>query len=216
MKRIKLVLILITFIMMFFTDKFAYASMADYTDEDAERDAQKMIEEHKENFDSTKSENNYLKELTVKGRNIIPNFDKQFLDYSVKIDDNVKEIDISAIPEDNRATVKGSGKVDISKTSECRIEVIAESGTTRTYFIKVVKENESDVSDDNMNKTELPDDEIDIGIVNKNYNIIKEGEEANEITTSKYKKSIIIGITSIMVLSALIFLIKSIIKISRY
>ena len=65
-KKLFITIYLMLFILCF-TNNYVYASMADYTDEDAEKDTQRMIQEHKENFDSTKSDNNYLKELTING-----------------------------------------------------------------------------------------------------------------------------------------------------
>ena len=124
-------------------NNIVYGSFADYTDEDAERDAQKMIEEHNHNFDSKKSENNYLSKLSVTGGILSPNFDRQTLDYSLKIENNINEIDIVAVADDKQAKVNGSGKIDISNTSECKVEVIADSGTVRTYNIKIIKDGEA-------------------------------------------------------------------------
>lgn len=211
MKELKVFYISLIFV-LFFTSNYVFASMADYTDEDAERNTQKMIQEHKENFDSTKSENNYLKQLIVNGGRISPDFDRQVIDYSVKIENNINEIEISAIPEDNRATVKGIGKINISNSSECRIDVIAESGTTRTYFLKVVKENESSENIDTKSNNELNENNSytdEIGIVNKNYNIIKENENAKEINNNNTKKFVLIGIGIGVLLCIFTFLIKS-------
>ncbi len=211
MKELKVFYISLIFV-LFFTSNYVFASMADYTDEDAERNTQKMIQEHKENFDSTKSENNYLKQLIVNGGRISPDFDRQVIDYSVKIENNINEIEISAIPEDNRATVKGIGKINISNSSECRIDVIAESGTTRTYFLKVVKENESSENIDTKSNNELNENNSytdEIEIVNKNYNIIKENENAKEINNNNTKKFVLIGIGIGVLLCIFTFLIKS-------
>lgn len=193
MKKLKLFLVSMLLIFVF-TNNYTYASFADYTDEDAEKDTQTMIEEHKENFDSTKSDNNYLKELKVNGWNISPNFDRQVVEYSVEVGNTINEIDIVSVPEDNKATVKGNGKIDIRSVSECRIEVVAESGTTRTYFIKINKQSENNKTENNENnentiKNEFNDNNVEI--VNSN-NIIEE----NAINYNKQKnnnKYIIIG-----------------------
>lgn len=200
----------IVLLTLIFTNNYTYASFADYTDEDAEIDTQKMIQEHENNFDSTKSENNYLKELTVKGFAISPNFDRQFTDYTVKVDANTKEIDIIAIPEDNKATVNGIGEIDISNTSECKIEVIAESGTTRTYFIKISKENETIGNSDETSKDAVINNEVnDIEIISKNYNTINENTTNN--LQNNNKKNILtgIGITGGIIILIIFIILKN-------
>ena len=57
----KSIISLIILVLIIFTNNNTYASMADYTDEDAKNETQRMIQEHKENFDSTKSDNNYFR-----------------------------------------------------------------------------------------------------------------------------------------------------------
>lgn len=209
MKNKKIILIIIFFILIF-TNNCTFASFADYTDEDAERDTQMLIEEHKKEFDSSKSDNNYLKDLTVVGGKISPNFDRQTIEYSVEVNNNINEIEITATTEDNKATIKGTGKVNIKDVSECKIEVQAESGTTRTYFVKIKKQNEDSNKDNNNNnnneinttKNELPENKIEI--VNENNNIIEEREKANIKHNNKY---IIIGIGIVALLIIVLLLI---------
>ena len=199
MKNKKFFLTILLFILIF-ANKCVFASYADYTEEDAERDKQQMIQEHQEQFDSTKSDNNYLKDLIITGGTISPNFDRQIIDYSVKIENNIKEINITANPEDNKATVSGTGKIDISSASECKIEVAAESGTTRTYYIKIIKTNEENHDEKSENVTDQSENKIsednseNIDIVNKNYNTIIENEKSNNIQNNNFKTYIFIGI----------------------
>ena len=176
--------------MIILINNCTYASMADFTDEDAEKITEKMIHDHEKEFDSNKSDNNYLKEIIVNGGEISPSFDRQIVEYSVKIDSKLTEIDITATPEDNRAKVNGTGKIDIINNSEFKIEVIAESGTTRTYFIKVVKSDEdnkeSASKEDNTVKNELLEDDLEnIEIINNN--LIEEDEASNEVKNNRIK-----------------------------
>ena len=209
MKKSKIILTIILFLFIF-TNNCTYASMADYTDEDAEKDTQRLIQEHKENFDSSKSDNNYLKELTVNGGTISPNFDRQVKDYSLKIDSNINEIDIIANPEDTRAKVKGDGKIDINNISECKIEVVSESGTTRTYFIKIIKANKEENANENIKKEDLNDiHEEDENIIISS-NIIKEENLVQELKDNKNINKYAIGlVTLILVLVCIVIIVKS-------
>ncbi len=209
-KKIVITIFLILFI-LFFTNNCAYASMADYTDEDAEKDTQQMIQEHKEHFDSTKSDNNYLKDLIITEGVISPNFDRQILEYTINIGTNIKEIEIKANPEDTKATVNGTGKVDISNVSECKIEVVAESGTIRTYFIKIIKQNEKQEDnitkeDNDDNRVLLENDTIKETIVDNNE--IVNNEISNNEKNNIIKKHIPIALGITIVVCILIFIIK--------
>lgn len=205
----------ITFYMLFilfFTNNCVYASMADYTDEDAEKDTQQMIQEHKEHFDSNKSDNCFLKELSVIGGSLSPNFDRQILEYSINIGTNIKEIEIKAIPEDNKATVNGAGKVDISNASECKIEVVAESGTFRTYFIKIVKQNDNQkkeniIQEDNNDNIGLLENDTNNVTIDNNNEILN-NELSNNEQNNSIKKHIPIAIGIAVALCILFFIIR--------
>ena len=159
MKFLKFFLVNILFILVI-ANYSVYASMADFTDEDAEKETQKMIQEYKENFDNNKSDNNFLKDLTVTGGVLSPNFDRQIIEYSLKLDNNISEIQITANVEDSEAKIEGTGKIDISNISEHKISVIAPSGTTRTYVIKIAKENDIKKENIDENKNESNENEI--------------------------------------------------------
>ena len=204
--------IFLMLLILLFTNKCAYASMADYTDEDAEKDTQQMIQEYKEHFDSNKSDNNYLKDLIITDGVISPNFDRQILEYTINVGTNIKEIEIKANPEDTKATVKGTGKVDISNTSECKIEVVAESGTTRTYHIKIIKQNDNQkeeniIQEDNNDNSILLENNINnIAIVDNNE--IVNNEISNNEQNNIIKKHIPIALGITIVVCILIFIIK--------
>lgn len=203
MKKLKIFLLVI-FCIMFLAQDCVYAGFADYTDEDAEKETQELIRQHEEEFDSTKSDNNYLKDLQITGGALSPNFDRQTLEYELKVEDKTNQINIIAIPEDPSAKVNGAGTVDILNVSECRIDVIAPSGTTRTYLIKTKKQNEETTEENTENQNDENDD----------YNIIKEtntniieanGENSNSKKNSTMKFLIIAG--GAIIISIIIFLI---------
>ena len=142
-KNIKVsILILITFMLLFCNTTKVFASFADFTDEEADKKAEQQMEEQQKqnNQIDVKSNNNYLKELNVKGYNLTPEFDKQTINYEISEEINVDSIDIIAKTDDEKSSVSGDGKVQLnSGENNLRIDVTAESGTVRTYFLKVKK-----------------------------------------------------------------------------
>ena len=93
----------------------------------------------------TKSSNNYLSGITVGTGTLSPEFYRETFDYTVEFDDTVnlydlKEIEISATAEDDRATVEGAGTIQLNEgENNITLTVKAENGSARTYNIKVVK-----------------------------------------------------------------------------
>ena len=219
MKNNKILTIVFLMVFTLFTNNCVYGSYADYTDEDAEKDTQKMIQEHSENFDNTKSDNCFLKELSVKGGTLSPNFDRQVINYDLKIKGKTEEIDITASAEDIEAKINGSGKIKIKDISECKIEVIAASGTTRTYFIRIIREedNDSDVTVENENETvdksNLNEIELEDNIIsNSNYltEDSSQSDKNDEKNNSKNEYKYIIGtIFGIFLLIGLVIILKS-------
>lgn len=215
MKRLNIILIIISLIV--FINNYVYGSFADYTDDDAEKDTQKLIQEHKENFDNTKSENNYLKSLSVSGGVLSPDFDRQIVEYSVKVTSNINEINIIAETEDEKAKINGNGKIDINDISECRIEVVADSGTVRTYFLKIIKETQDikDYTNSNTNSSKNEENELNESVLNLNNlsienvseNMVEEYEEVKENSLHKENKGILYLIMAflIIVLLAIIY-----------
>ena len=205
-KILKLCKFIVIIFIIFFMNNIVYGSFADYTDEDAERDAQKLIEEHNHEFDIKKSANNYLSKLSVIGGRLSPDFDRQTLDYSLKIEKNINEIDIVAETDDKQAKVNGSGKIDISNISECKVEVIADSGTVRTYNIKIIKDEEDNqnVSTEDTNKNEENEAEFIERTVGKMQHI----ESDNDKTGNKHLLKISL-ITFFMILCIVTIIILS-------
>ena len=100
----------------------------------------------------TKSSNNYLSGITVGTGTLSPEFYRETFDYTVEFDDTVnlydlKEIEISATAEDDRATVEGAGTIQLNEgENNIALTVTAENGSARTYNIKVVKPEAIDQS----------------------------------------------------------------------
>lgn len=212
MKKLKCISILIIFISIILC-KSVYASFADFTDEDAEKQTQNMIQEHNKEFDSTKSDNNYLKELKITGGTLSPNFERQTLEYTFEAENKTNQINITATPEDSSAKVNGAGTIDILKISECKVEVIAESGTTRTYFIKFIKQNEETTEHNNESENEVIEGEI---VENKQINTNTPNTQQDNLPKQDYKKYFIIGIGSILFILIMFIIIRKKNKKSKH
>lgn len=168
-----------------------YGSFADFTDGDARNQTEKMEQEQNKKFDTLKSNNNYLSSLSVEGYELSPQFDKQTLEYTLnkKIKESV--INIKAIADDSKATVIGTGNIKINNNqNKFRIDVTAESGTVRTYIIKITQDdNFSTITNEDENTTinDMKTTLTDRTIINE----IENQEEDNKIDSNK---KIIIGI----------------------
>ena len=113
---------------------------AEYDDATAEEENKKLEEEQKQNFEIGKSTNNYLESLQVEGYEFTPEFEKQTLEYTVTKEVEQEKIRITATASDARANVEGIGEIQLKAgQNQCRVDVIAESGTVRTYLINVTR-----------------------------------------------------------------------------
>lgn len=140
-KLIAILIVILTIITILFTNN-VYASFAEYDDETADKQANEDLKEQeaKDAENAGKSSNNYLKQLSIKGYELTPKFDKQIINYTIEEELSDGEVEISAVSDDDRATVIGLGKVILqSGENNLKIDVKAENGMQRTYFIKVNK-----------------------------------------------------------------------------
>ena len=88
------------------------------------------------------SPNNKLASLSVEGYNISPSFNADTSTYDLIVDSSVSSIKVNAGSIDSKASVSGSGTVNLSQANtQVSIEVRAENGTIRKYVINVVKKN---------------------------------------------------------------------------
>ena len=87
------------------------------------------------------SGDNNLKGLSVSGYQISPEFNKDTLEYSVKIPYEASEVIINAEKNDSKATLNINGNTGLQVgENEVEVTVIAEDGTPKTYKIKVTRE----------------------------------------------------------------------------
>ena len=145
MKKINIIykiIIMIFVSIVILTQNIVYASMADYDDETAD----KIMEQEKEEWNKkheeviNKSSNNYLKNLSIENYEITPKFDKQIINYEVEKEVVENTIEVKAEADDEKATVSGIGNITLNSGENIiTIDVTAENGTVRSYYIKVVK-----------------------------------------------------------------------------
>ena len=108
-------------------------------------------QEKEHNVTQVKSSNNYLKNLSVNGYQIIPEFDKQTINYEIKEEIGEEYIKIEAETDDEKSFVSGIGEVQLnSGENNIRIDVTAENGSVRTYFIKTTKTIKKDIKLTNL------------------------------------------------------------------
>ena len=113
-------------------------------------------------------------------------FNKNTTTYIIKVEHNVSNVNISAIAEDNKATINGTGKKTLKDyTNEFNVVVKAENGANRTYTIKVVRKDSSGnygkLSTDNSVKSfTVTNYDIKFNRDVKTYNILVD-EDVNSI-----------------------------------
>lgn len=194
MKKILCVLTLIFIVGMVYSnavyaDPNSSIGFAEYDDEKAEEESQKMQEEQENQLNEVagKSSNNYLESLKVEGYEISPQFDKQTLEYTINEEIKEDKINIQATADDEKAKVDGAGEITLNNgENECRIDVTAESGTVRTYLIKVKTTNGQE-NNDEQNVTD--EDKI----------VEEYGEKQAEKTDFNYAPIIILVILVLLV-----------------
>lgn len=100
-----------------------------------------------------KSTNNYLSKLEIEGYEI--DFNKDTLEYSIKVASDVETLDITAVAEDSSARVNIYGNSNF-KEGENKVTVVvtAEDGSERTYTITVNKEAKKEVVESNTTDKE--------------------------------------------------------------
>ena len=90
-----------------------------------------------------KSSNNDLKSLKIEQYELVPEFDPDVTEYSMKIGENSDALIVDAEAEDEKAEVKITGNDELL-TGENVIEIVvtAEDGSTKKYTINVTKGEE--------------------------------------------------------------------------
>jgi len=127
-------------------------------------------------YQASLSSNNNLKNLAVEGYEITPDFDKNTLEYTVKVNEDETKVKIIASAEDNTASVSGTGEVEVSAGNNVfDILVIAQNGSEKTYKLNV----------------EVVDkDPIEVEVDNNKYTVVKLGN--NLIKPESYVETTVV------------------------
>lgn len=99
-----------------------------------------------------KDSNSYLKELTLKGTDFI--FSRDVETYNLKINKDITNIEVTAKPESEKATVKIENNENIDIDKPILITVKAEDDTSRVYRIILSYADEKD-NNTNLSKIEI-------------------------------------------------------------
>lgn len=94
--------------------------------------------------DTKLSDNNKLNSLKVSGYSISPKFSKTTYNYTLKVPNKTKKINISAQTDDAKAkvvSVSGNSNLKVGKNT-VTVEVEAENGSSQKYTIVVTREKE--------------------------------------------------------------------------
>ena len=99
-----------------------------------------------------KSSNNNLKSLKIEKYELVPKFDADVTEYSMKISENSDALIVDAEAEDEKAEIKITGNDELLMGENVvEIKVTAEDGSTKTYKINVTKGEELETSLSELN-----------------------------------------------------------------
>lgn len=102
------------------------------------------------NQTSNKSNDNYLKSLTINSSHEIePKFNKNTSNYNITVPYEVDKLDLTAITNNSKAKVKitGNSNFKVGENNLVEIEVTAEDGTIRIYTLNVTRSTASSDND---------------------------------------------------------------------
>ena len=104
------------------------------------KNEQGEIVEKKEEKNTKKSENNYLKSIVIDKYDLM--FNKNTLEYKIKVDEKVDKVNINYETEDKNAAVSmdKDGSLVLGKNT-ITITVTAENGSTRKYVLNITRGN---------------------------------------------------------------------------
>jgi len=135
----------------------------------------------------TASTNANLSSLELSPSSVIPNFDSDITEYATNVTYEVEQLIISALPEDDAATVtiQGNDKLLIG-TNKVTVTVKAESGDTKKYTIEVDRDDKPQDADTEGPEETDKDQELNTSEQNNSTNndtqidniqVLKDGDE---------------------------------------
>lgn len=141
------------------------------------------------------SKDNTLKELKIEGYDL--EFNSNNLNYNITVDNLVKELNITALPNDSKAIVTLNNKELKVGNNLITIDVVSESGDKKVYNINVIrKDNIPEILIDDINKKvkDIENKKVIINVTDKNNILTKDNlktikENQKNITVNKYNDS---------------------------
>ena len=111
------------------------------------------------NNNVNKDSDNSLKSLSIDDQKLNPEFNKDTLEYSMELENNIEKIKINAEATSSKSSIKGTGEIDVKEgLNKIEVVVTAENGSTRTYII---------------NATVKEKDPIKVKVAGKEYTIVR-------------------------------------------
>ncbi|MBR6072770.1 MAG: cadherin-like beta sandwich domain-containing protein [Bacilli bacterium] len=131
--------------------------------------SKKIVLKTQAEIEASYSANDNLKNLTVDNYSLSPSFDKNTLEYSLEVENDVEKVNISAIREDNTASVSGAGEKELTEGgNKFNIVVTAQKGNSKTYVI-------------NITRKEL--NPITVNVNNKSYTLVRKKDLLPSLNT---------------------------------
>ena len=147
-----------------------------------------------------RNSNNYLQSLTIDKGTI--DFKKDTTSYTIRVEHSVNEVNIVAAPEDSKAKVSGTGSKTLKDyVNEFKVIVKAENESTRTYVIKVIRQDESGNfgklnTDNSVKSITITDYDLEFKKDVKKYNILVEDIENVEFKVVPNNAAATVSITN--------------------
>lgn len=130
------------------------------------------------------SSDNTLKSLSIEGYDIEPKFNKDTTEYKLTVDEKVEKINVRAEVNHNKASVKGTGEINLSSgENTIEVKVTAENGNDKIYKIIV------NVTDLNPIKVKVGSDEYTI--VKKNNDLIEKLDYYEEVVLNIEEQEVV-------------------------
>lgn len=91
-------------------------------------------------IEASYSDNANLKSLGVEGFDMTPEFDKDTLEYTLEVENNVTSVNIVGSKAESHASVDGTGTIELSEgLNKVSIVVTAQKGNRKTYVINITR-----------------------------------------------------------------------------
>ena len=135
-------------------------------------------------IEASYSKNNNLSSLSVNAGTLSPAFNKNTLEYSVTVENEVAKIAVSGSKEDSKSYVDGLKEYELEEgNNRIEIKVTAQNGTAKTYVINVTRKELSPINvktEEGLDLTVVRKAEL-LKRPNDNYEETKITIEENEI-----------------------------------